>query len=967
MSRSGVGGGRGGVGGRKAAKPSGDRPDRAAPVLADRVLADRVPADRVPADRVPAEKGTAASGLGRLTGLVARGWRRLTGSASGTAIAFGVVALACALAAVAGPRASAQLQTDAFQQLVTSTPALSKTIVGTIDTGSLADGVQSQVGVAEVTQLQADLRGKLAKKVPLAPARSDWASLTTPFSPFADNSPAVARGAGTQFELVYRQALSRNVRVLAGSLPAGVAHRGGSAVVPVAITAATARRYNLKVGSRVALPGAIMLQVTAIVAPVSARSAFWQLDPILADPVLVTPMNALPYWQGGAFVPAAALPALTNTFSPGLTQLTWVFSLALGHLTGTQAISLAQSLPQTLGTAGTLGGAANGPIDNVTLTSGATSLLGTFAAQDAGVGNVLDLMTVSLAVVGAAIVLLVAWLMAEKRREEFAVLRARGASRRQLAVAALWGSVVAAGVGVAAGIAVGLALTAGAQAQLAWWLAGGTVVVAVAGPVLITVRMHGRYAGVTRPDRPVRRITSVRRLVAEVTLVLGAAGGLIVLRHSSAGQAGGDLYASTAPVLVAIPVAIIVLRLYPLLLRPLLLLASRRPGVTAFLGLARAARVSATAILPAVAMVLAFSLVSFAGMVRGAVVRGEVAQSWQQTGADAVVTVPNALSAAQQRAVTAVPGVQRTLAVGVTSAGKGSMGGFSAVVADPAQYAALLATGPLMPASASFAHWHASPAPRGETVPVLASADLAARLGRAPFSLELQDYQRIRVYVAGIAPAMSGVLSVSGGFTSGYVVLPRPALDGDVPPASGLLVTAPDLDGRALVSAVSKWHVPGSQVVLRSRFLAALEQAPLAHDAYSELAFGGYAAAAGCLLVLLLTLLLSAQSRELTLARSATMGMSAAQTRWLALIEALPQILAVLAGGLICALALAPLVGPALALSVFTGSTAAVPVRIEPAWLTAAAIGLLVLAIATLTGQTVLASRGIARSLRMGE
>jgi putative ABC transport system permease protein len=156
-------------------------------------------------------------------------------------------------------------------------------------------------------------------------------------------------------------------------------------------------------------------------------------------------------------------------------------------------------------------------------------------------------------------------------------------------------------------------------------------------------------------------------------------------------------------------------------------------------------------------------------------------------------------------------------------------------------------------------------------------------------------------------------------------------------------------------------------VVVRSKLLAALERAPVEHDAYSELAVGGYAAAAASLLVLLLTLLLSARSRELTLARTATMGMSAAQARWLVLVEALPQILSVLVGGLVCALALAPLVGPALALSEFTGSTAAVPVRIEPAWLAAAAIGLLVLAIATLTGQTVVASRGVARSLRMGE
>ena len=96
------------------------------------------------------------------------------------------------------------------------------------------------------------------------------------------------------------------------------------------------------------------------------------------------------------------------------------------------------------------------------------------------------------------------------------------------------------------------------------------------------------------------------------------------------------------------------------------------------------------------------------------------------------------------------------------------------------------------------------------------------------------------------------------------------------------------------------------------------------------------------------------------------MGMSSAQSRWLTLIEALPQILSVLLGGLICALTLVPLVGPTLDLSVFTSSATSVPVRIEPVWLAATAIGLLVLAMATLTGQTVLASRGTPRSLRIG-
>ena len=96
------------------------------------------------------------------------------------------------------------------------------------------------------------------------------------------------------------------------------------------------------------------------------------------------------------------------------------------------------------------------------------------------------------------------------------------------------------------------------------------------------------------------------------------------------------------------------------------------------------------------------------------------------------------------------------------------------------------------------------------------------------------------------------------------------------------------------------------------------------------------------------------------------MGMSPAQGRSLALLESLPLLVSVLAGGVVCALALAPLVGPDLGLSVFTGASASVPVRAEPAWLTGSAIALLVLAAIILTGQAMLAGRGVARSLRIG-
>ena len=65
----------------------------------------------------------------------------------------------------------------------------------------------------------------------------------------------------------------------------------------------------------------------------------------------------------------------------------------------------------------------------------------------------------------------------------------------------------------------------------------------------------------------------------------------------------------------------VLLRLYPVLVRALLRSAGGRAGPTMFMGLARAARVPAGAVLPAFAMVLALSLVLFAGMVRSAIAR----------------------------------------------------------------------------------------------------------------------------------------------------------------------------------------------------------------------------------------------------------------------------------------------------------------------------------------------------------
>ncbi|HET9972544.1 MAG TPA: FtsX-like permease family protein, partial [Streptosporangiaceae bacterium] len=119
---------------------------------------------------------------------------------------------------------------------------------------------------------------------------------------------------------------------------------------------------------------------------------------------------------------------------------------------------------------------------------------------------------------------------------------------------------------------------------------------------------------------------------------------------------------------------------------------------------------------------------------------------------------------------------------------------------------------------------------------------------------------------------------------------------------------------------------------------------------------------------LLLSLLLTARTREMTLARLATMGLRRWQAQLMLATEALPPVVAAAAGGVACAWLLAPLVGPALNLGVFDGTGP--PVVVAPAGypLAASATGLLLAALLVLALQAAVTyQRGSARALRIDD
>jgi putative ABC transport system permease protein len=215
-----------------------------------------------------------------------------------------------------------------------------------------------------------------------------------------------------------------------------------------------------------------------------------------------------------------------------------------------------------------------------------------------------------------------------------------------------------------------------------------------------------------------------------------------------------------------------------------------------------------------------------------------------------------------------------------------------------------------------------------------------------------------------VTGTVSGIVGTPAG--GQFAVLPLSALGKQAPQPTVIAVVGPRLDTAALISTARR-AIPGVQTTLRSHLLADISGAPLPHGGFVTFAQGIAAVGAFSLLILMLTLVLSARSRELTMARLATMGLGPAQSRRIAAVETLPAILAVAVGGTVCALALVPLVGSAIDLAAFTGLPVTAPLHADALAILVAIGGLLLVAALTLTIQNRLArGRGAAQALRAG-
>jgi putative ABC transport system permease protein len=894
--------------------------------------------------------------------------RRITGMSVAGSLALALLAGGCVLAATAGPRQALATGTRVLRQTVDGADPLARTVVVTTnwatvngDFGEARDSIASEILTpADLAEATTQFRRDFATPtLPLAPQSADWAGMTSIPGDLL-HAPASLHGVPAKVEVVYRSPVAGHLRLLAGTMPQASPRQPASgvpsaAVLQVVVTPQTARTFALRPGSEAVISNIVLgqaaqasqvrLEVTGIVEPTDPTATFWTADSLLGEPYLNHVGQDL-LWEGAVIADPGESAAVQQIFGqPGL-SIQWNLPMDTARLSG-QAPALLGLLNQITGQTPRMTGHLAPMADALTVSCGLVTPLAAVVQAANSVNILLWMVYMGLLVAGVVVLLLAAQMIAGRRSPELAQRRSRGASLWQLFSLGSVGAAVACGPAAALAWALAIVLIPGSAPAgvAAWWPGIATLAIAVAGPGVMAAWQHR----LPRRRLARRRGRWATRVIAEVTACVAAVGGIIVFR----GQPGAtSLYTSAAPVLVAIPAVIVVLRLYPLLLRGLARGSARRRGVIGFLGVARAARADATLVLPAMTLVLAITVVAFTGMVRDAVLRGETAASWQATGADVVLTVPGqpgtatGISPAAVRAITAVPGVQRAatalvLSVSVDDAGQVA----TAIAVDPASYAALVASvpgfPPVNPALFTASHGQA-------VIPVLASSQAAAYLGAQGGSAIAPQggLPALRVRIAGhleSTPALPG-----GG---PFILLPLPAFSSaSTPIPNQMLLTGPSIDMARLRAAV-RATMPGTDtpvITTRSQALQALAGAPLQQGTFVLFTLVIGFAAALALAVLLLELALSAADRELTMARLSTMGLADGQRFRLTVIEVLPAVAASAVAAAVCAVVLPPLVAPAVDLSVFTGSQAPVPLRPDYASFALPLAGLLVVTVIAL-------------------
>ncbi|AEV83469.1 hypothetical protein ACWT_2447 [Actinoplanes sp. SE50] len=519
-------------------------------------------------------------------------------------------------------------------------------------TASAGAGVRAAVALADPDERSVLVRGAAGTdpqardktiRQAYAPARISGARYGSGWAVEGARGSAVPDSSGVVYaSLVRIDDLPAHADLLAGAWPAGT---GQVALAQPAATAlgltagATLRLRDRRTGRPVART------VSGVWRPRDPADPYWLLLPDVTA-------GRLP--QTSTYGPIVSTdPAFFDNASAG-----WLVQPDLSAPTLGSIRRTAQSMTAT----GADLPAKSGLGASATVTTGLPDLAGRLGRADLVRRSTLVTPMLLVVVLGGYALSLVALLLAESRKSETALLRARGASRRQLtalaATEALALVLPAALLGPPLAVAL-VSLHTRVRLDAGVWLIG--VLVAVGGILALTApatRRGGTYLAETAGRK---RLPVLRRAGLDLVVVALAALAWLQLRQYSAptgaGGLGIDPLLAAAPTLGVLTGAVLAIRLLPPVARSVAARLGRGRSQASLLGAWQAGRRSHAG--PMVMLALAVAAATVSWCLAATAQQSRADQAEQLVGADLrLVETGGVAPAGRDRQLAALPGVR---------------------------------------------------------------------------------------------------------------------------------------------------------------------------------------------------------------------------------------------------------------------------------------------------------------------
>ncbi|MEU8517621.1 hypothetical protein AB0C76_39510 [Kitasatospora sp. NPDC048722] len=744
------------------------------------------------------------------------------------------------------------------------------------------------------------------------------------------------------------------------------------APIEVAVSEATRQRFDLTVGQTFGLTDlqwATPVVLVGVFRTDRGATRLWQQFPMLVAPWTV-PAETGQEVDGQMLTSAEGIVLAASRGTAPL-RVTWDLPVAIdraGPAATPAAIAALRSALAGLRAADAAQRCVDDAMTNclvagqlaprVVVTDRLTPELEAFAAQRGRTGQLQGFALAGLLGVAVATAFAAARLGARRRGGAIALQLSRGAGRAGIAGRLLAEGAVAVGAGLATGWAAGRALAPPGAA-----LGSPVPVLAAAVPVWCAPAA----AALVPPGRaPLRRS---RRFVLEALVLLSAGGGLAALRARGAFTGSGiDLQLALTPVLLALALILVLLRLLPPALLRATRWARRSRGLVPLVALARAGAQSGATALALLVLVLATGYGVFGGTVSRTLADGRAQTAeWYTGGAPTALVgprdrLPEDLSqvpgVAHQVTVTGATGELTSQDDGTTIPAAGLVG-VDATALDTAAPSSPLARALLAADDADTPVGRGGASGTEPLLTALADPGLASRFPDGTFEVSALGMDRVLVHVVAALPddalrdPVLGPVLGTGPRPTALLLFTGPSqrlLPARTGRPSALLLYpaagGPPIDRTAVRTAsapqLAPTGVPGQRVELRDRAeeLDALRADGLVRSV--RLAFQA-TAGLGLLLALgafALELLLSASERARTMSYLRTLGTGGRSLLGLHLLHHVPLLVAAAASGTVLGLLLPGALGPGLHLAALTGGP------FEPAthtdWTTTAALGVAV-------------------------